>query len=213
MKQLPQLKPKHEVAAMLLAAGELTHKEVAEKVGLSSRGLDKVKTWSDFRQLVQYYRDMFLGSKEEGIRARVMEDAIRNYEFLTNTRDGNFSDGEKVMSIRLKACQMLWDRQMPKREDVDTGGVTIVINADVAKRMQTAEAFAAPWAWWSCTTITELTWFLVHRLQNAATDQERLSLLAGLMAFLRDHLCDESIPREDFAQLARAVYLKLRHDE
>jgi hypothetical protein len=85
--------------------------------------------------------------------------------------------------------------------------------AELLRDEKPARGFAAPWAWWSCTTITELTWFLVHRLQNAATDQERLSLLAGLMAFLRDHLCDESIPREDFAQLARAVYLKLRHDE
>jgi hypothetical protein len=34
---------------------------------------------------------------------------------------------------------------MPKREDVDTGGVTIVINADVAKRMQTAEAEEGEW--------------------------------------------------------------------
>ena len=136
---------KHEQAALLVAQGELTNAQVAERVGLSEQRFYKVKARRDFQALVERYRERMLAGTADQIKKELMADAPRNLRFLKETRDGDFKDDEKVMGSRLKASQMLFDRQVPKRDEAEVGGVTIVINADVAERIKKASAEEVEW--------------------------------------------------------------------
>jgi len=143
---MKELTPRHEQAAALLAAGEMPDGEVARRVGMNPNWLSQLKKRPDFQALVERYQERVVEGTLERVRKNLERDAPRNLRFLTETRDGNFADDEKAMGVRLRASQILFDRQVPKRDEVERGGVTIVINQEAVKRLEKAQVEEVEWS-------------------------------------------------------------------
>lgn len=121
------LKPRHELAAMLMATGRYTDKEIAEKLHMAPQRLAVVKRSPLFQVLVTKFKERVHEAIYQDAVSEVMEDAPQNIKVLKQLRDGDFMD-PKVARVQLGAAALLFDRQVPKTVHTTrevTGTVTL----------------------------------------------------------------------------------------
>ncbi len=107
------LKPRHELAAMLIATGRYTDKEIAEHLHITPTRLAVVKRSPLFQVLVTKFRERVHEAIYQDAVSEIMEDAQKNIKVLKGLRDGDFIDA-KVAKVQLGAAAILFDRQVPK---------------------------------------------------------------------------------------------------
>jgi transposase-like protein len=81
-----------EEAAMMVADGTVTVKEIAEHVGRSARQLAEWKTWPEFQAAVERYRDQ--------IRAEVLKEGLTRKEVRIMLLSQQFYSLEAIMLER-----------------------------------------------------------------------------------------------------------------
>lgn len=115
MKNSPPLtlKPRHELAAMLLATGRFTDEEVAQKIGITRPRLTVIKRSPLFQVLVTRWKEHVHSRAFDDIMGELMADAPKNIKEIQKLRDGDFVD-PKVARVQLGAAALLFDRQIPK---------------------------------------------------------------------------------------------------
>lgn len=112
--QTPQtLKPKHELAAMLLATGRYTDKDIAERLKFSRARLSVLKRSPLFQTLVTAFKSRIHEKTLDEATRALMDDTPTNIKVLKQLRDGDFVD-PKVARVQLGAAALLFDRQVPK---------------------------------------------------------------------------------------------------
>lgn len=104
-------------AALMIAEGTRTDKEIARDLNISVGTLDVWKKSPLFQELVNAMGDKV---EEKGIKAiadSLMEDAPTNISFIKGVRDGAVKDDHRAMRNRLTAAKMLLDKQAPNAGD------------------------------------------------------------------------------------------------
>lgn len=104
-------------AALMIAEGTRTDKEIARDLNISVGTLDVWKKSPLFQELVNAMGDKV---EEKGIKAiadSLMEDAPTNISFIKGVRDGAVKDDHRSMRNRLTAAKMLLDKQAPNAGD------------------------------------------------------------------------------------------------
>ena len=123
-------------AALLIADGRKTDKEIARDLNVS---LETLKVWKSsplFQELVATMGEELHERTVQSIVDDVMSDAPKNLSFIKNVRDGSFTDKKDRMDIRLRASKMLLDKQVPNAESaVSDDTVKLVIGAKLMGQM------------------------------------------------------------------------------
>jgi hypothetical protein len=123
-------------AALLIAEGKKTDKEIARDLGVS---LETLRIWKNsplFQEHVAAMGDEIHERSMQSIIDDVMSDAPTNIRFVKDVRDGNFTDKKDRMDIRLRASKMLLDKQVPNPNDgVSDDAVKLVIGAKLMGQM------------------------------------------------------------------------------
>lgn len=136
-----ELTPRHEVAAMLLATGMYKDVEIARRVGFEdSRYLSTLKRSPEFVALVDKFKTQLHERGIDEALRMLMDDVKPNLQFIQAVRDGTIDDHPSVTANRLRASQILFDRQMPKRTQVETttSGHVVLEHAIVRRLADTA---------------------------------------------------------------------------
>lgn len=102
----------------LMAAGNLPAHEIAAQLHLSTRRVNQLLASPLMKAMVAGYAKEILSQGLQQTVDRITQDAPTNVQFIVDVRDGNF-DGHDPddMRIRMKAGEMLLDRQAPKRTE------------------------------------------------------------------------------------------------
>src|SRR5258705_1018020 len=123
-------------AALLIAEGKKTDKEIARDLGVS---LETLKVWKHSPLFQEHVAAMGDELHERGIQRiidDVMSDAPKNISFVKNVRDGFFHDKKDKMDLRLRAAKMLLDKQVPNPNDsVNEDSVKLIIGAKLMDQM------------------------------------------------------------------------------
>lgn len=123
-------------AALLIAEGKKTDKEIARDLGVS---LETLRIWKNsplFQEHVAAMGDEIHERSMQSIIDDVMSDAPKNISFVKNVRDGYFNDKKDKMDLRLRAAKMLLDKQVPNPNDgVSEDAVKLVIGAKLMDQM------------------------------------------------------------------------------
>lgn len=123
-------------AALLIAEGKKTDKEIARDLGVS---LETLRIWKNsplFQEHVAAMGEEIHERSMQSIVDDIMSDAPRNISFVKNVRDGFFADKKDKMDLRLRAAKMLLDKQVPNPGDtVGEDAVKLVIGAKLMDQM------------------------------------------------------------------------------
>lgn len=123
-------------AAVLIAAGQKSDKEIAKELRMTPEALAVLKTTPMFQQLVSSYGEEII---EHGLTAVVndlLRDAPKNIRFLKSVRDGDFADSKDRMDSRLRASKILFDKQAPNPEaTVSDNAIQVVIGGKLMEQM------------------------------------------------------------------------------
>lgn len=114
-------------AALMLAEGSRTDKEICRELNISMGTLQTWKKSALFQELVNVQGDRI---EEKGIKAitdSLLEDAPTNISFIKNVRDGVAKDDPRSMRNRLTAAKMLLDKQAPNAGDTITDDARKII--------------------------------------------------------------------------------------
>lgn len=125
-----------QVAAMLIATDQFTYEEIGEVLELCPKHLRAVICSPLFQGLIRGYRRVI--PSPEQIADRILADSVRNIRFIRRVRSGREKGDAKMLSVRLKASEMLFDRQAPKRMAVETEETkrTVIIETHQMDRMK-----------------------------------------------------------------------------
>lgn len=107
------LKPRHELAAMLMATGRYTDAEIAAQLHMAPARLSIVKRSPLFQVLVTKFKERVHEAIYQDAVSEIMNDAPQNIKVLKQLRDGDFMDA-KIAKVQLGAAALLFDRQVPK---------------------------------------------------------------------------------------------------
>jgi hypothetical protein len=121
---------------MLVATHKYTAVEIAKAIGVPTQRVATFKESPLFLTLVAEYERRFAVSASE---AKLMdqEDIDKTVKVLREFRDGSIPDSPGFASLRLRATQSLFERQLPKpNAAAQSGGSKVVINIDT-DRMET----------------------------------------------------------------------------
>jgi len=128
MSNLPlQLKPRHELAAMLMATGRYLDKDIAERLHMTPGRLSVLKNSPLFQVLVTRFKERVHETAIDEATRAVMDDSKENLKVIKQLRDGDFMD-PKIARVQLGAASLLFDRQVPKTVHTTrevTGTVTL----------------------------------------------------------------------------------------
>jgi hypothetical protein len=123
-------------AALLIAEGKKTDKEIARDLGVS---LETLRIWKNsplFQEHVAAMGDEIHERSVQSIIDDIVSDAPKNISFIKNVRDGYFHDKKDKMDLRLRASKMLLDKQVPNPSDgVSDDAVKLVIGAKLMGQM------------------------------------------------------------------------------
>lgn len=122
-------------AALMVAEAKMTDKEIAAKLEIAPATLTMWKKSPLFREMVSTFADRIIEGGVQGVIDSIMADGPTNISFLKEVRDGRFTDDPKRMSVRLKASEMLFDRQAPKQDKIADNAVKIVIGGRLLGQM------------------------------------------------------------------------------
>lgn len=130
-----RLNNRHKYAALLIAMG-MKKSFVAKKLGMHPNRLSIIQRSPLFRTLVEQYQRDFIARGMQTTIDKVMADGPANVDFIRGIRDGtqpdirNVEEANDVVRHKLSAAGMLLDRQLPRRQESDTGTkVQIVVEA------------------------------------------------------------------------------------
>lgn len=104
-------------AALLIAEGTKTDKEIARELNVAPATLQTWKRSPLFMEMVNTIGDEI---QERGVKAIVdslLDDAPQNIDFIKRVRDGAIEDDHRRMRNRLSAAKMLLDKQAPNAGD------------------------------------------------------------------------------------------------
>ena len=74
----------------------------------------------------------------------MLADTPSNFDFIKGIRDGEIDDEPATLRTRLRAAEVLLERQIPKRgNEAGETGVRIIINAETKTRFDTVDAEVA----------------------------------------------------------------------
>lgn len=122
-------------AALLVAEGVLTDKEIASKLGIQPGTLKTWKTSPLFIEMVRNFADRIVDEGVGSIVDKIMADAPANLSFLKDVRDGVVVDNPKSLSVRLRAAELLFDRQVSKKGAETDGAIKVIIGGRLLGQM------------------------------------------------------------------------------
>lgn len=126
--------PPNQVVAMLLATGKYTVLEIARQLSVPPSRIYALKSSQLFQTLVAEYAARFQSDAIDDVMHELREDALHNVKFLMNVRDGKEKDSPKDMPFRMRAAEILFDRQLPKKTDQGSATPKVVVNISTERR-------------------------------------------------------------------------------
>lgn len=134
--RLPQ---QHRLAAVLIAEGKLSMKEISERVNMPLSRLRTLKNSPLFQEMVGVVEDKVVESGIQKVVEDLMDDAPQNLSFVKDVRDGKHDDVvPATMGNRLRASDMLMKRQLPVITAEEDGGAKIILPAGLVQQMMGA---------------------------------------------------------------------------
>lgn len=132
---------KAEMLAMMLATGRFSLAQLAKFLDLTPAYIQTMRKSPLFANQVKKWQDKIYASIVDAAISDLLADSQENIAFLRSVRNGEIEDDEPaVMRARLRAAEVLLDRQVPKASNAleDTGGVHITINTEARERFKKA---------------------------------------------------------------------------
>lgn len=123
--------PVNQVIAMLLAAGKFTVPEIGRQTGVPLSRIYALRASPLFQQLVTEWATRFQEEAIDEVIKEIRDDALSNVRFLKDVRDAREDMDPKTMPFRMRASEMLFDRQLPKRADNGGGSAGPVVNIHI----------------------------------------------------------------------------------
>lgn len=134
-----ELRHRDRLAAILLAEGKLTMKDIAARCEISESRLRVLKNSPLFQQLVSEIDDRIVETGVQQVIENLMSDAPRNLAFIQRVRDGDEGDDANMLNTRLRAADLLWSRQVPKTDGNNADdGLKVVVSGGMLKQMMEA---------------------------------------------------------------------------
>lgn len=130
-----------QVVAALLASKKYEVPEIAEMVGLAPSVIYQWQESELFQALVAGYKKRFTAEEFDELKSLLRRDGPTNFEFLRAVRDGEILDVDaKLLTLRLRASEVLFDKQVAKDRNVDVRPPIVVnIDARTLERLKTVE--------------------------------------------------------------------------
>lgn len=123
-------------AALMIAEGTRTDKEIARDLNIATGTLSTWKRSPLFLEVVNTYSDQIAEKGVNSIVNDLMNDAPTNLNFLKEVRDGKSFDGRDQTNARLKAAKILFDKQVPNAgNDVSEGALKVIIGGKLLSQM------------------------------------------------------------------------------
>jgi AcrR family transcriptional regulator len=132
--------PVQDLMAILLATGRFTDADVAARCGVSRQ---TVHTWCSsplFQALIESYKQKFADQAIDRVLDAVLADADANWKWLQGLRGNAYDTDPKVLRLQLRAAEVLFDRQLPKRAERPVGDPARVLGEAVLRRLEKAAA-------------------------------------------------------------------------
>lgn len=141
MDESPNSKePVHDLIAILLASGRFSDDEIAARCAVSSTLVLTLRGSPLFQALVNGYKEKFADKAIDRVIEDVFADTRHNFEWLKKLRDEGPALGAKEARLQLRASEVLFDRQIPKRAEKIAPTVGIVFDERMVRRLENAMA-------------------------------------------------------------------------
>lgn len=169
-----KLSERHRLAAFLLATGQKKG-WIAKKIGVDQAYFSVIQTSPLFRLMVKEYQNEIIAKGMQSTVDKVMTDGPSNVDFIMSVRNGlgpvgDIEDPNDQMRHRMKASEMLFDRQMVKKQE-NQEGVHVNITVEAAQRTTAEDACAEVGEPIDITPTKRLTGPLVARPLDELIDE------------------------------------------
>lgn len=115
---IKKMNSRHHIMATLLAAG-LSREEVAKQCGVRPETVSVVQRSPLMKAIVAKLQAELAAQTIGRVADRLTNDADKNLSFIQSVRDRSVEGGfvKDEMPYRMKAAEMLFDRQVPRRTE------------------------------------------------------------------------------------------------
>jgi hypothetical protein len=121
--------------AILVARNKSTQ-EIAAELSISEDRVRTLKKSPLFQEMVQLIEEKIIEHGVNDVVRELLDDAPVNFKFIKDVRDGKVVDNAKDLTVRLRASQMLWDRQVPEQKsENEERTVSLVISGGLLNQM------------------------------------------------------------------------------
>lgn len=136
--------PVHDLIAILLASGRFSDAEIAERCAVSVTLVATLRGSPLFQALVNGYKERFADKAVERVIEDIFNDTRANFEWLRGLRerpdDAAYHDDPKMRRLQLRASEVLFERQVPKRAESRPADPLRSLGEAVVARLERAAA-------------------------------------------------------------------------
>lgn len=136
--------PVHDLIAILLASGRFSDPEIAERCAVSVTLVATLRGSPLFQALVNGYKERFADKAVERVIEDIFNDTRANFEWLKGLRDHPdeiaYHDDPKMRRLQLRASEVLFERQVPKRAESRPADPLRSLGEAVVARLERAAA-------------------------------------------------------------------------